>query len=63
MCASTYTGHSAWGESNWLVGNLQGVDLRCIPVGRGSIRPDHGDVGVSSTTGTQSVENKIWDIQ
>ncbi len=40
----------------------------CIPAGRGSIqqgsvRPDHRDVGVSSNTDTQSVENKTWGIQ
>ncbi len=52
-------------------GNLIGwwviiKELTCVvfqSVQQGSLRPDHGDVGVSSTTGTQSVESKIWDIQ
>ncbi len=40
----------------------------CIPAGRGSIQQGSvrlapGDVGVSSYTGTQSVENKTWGIQ
>ncbi len=41
----------------------------CSPAGRGSIyiqgsvRLAQGDVGVSSYTGTQSVENKTWGIQ